>query len=178
MTTVANRKSVRMSGATEATPYLRKNWDVLSENVDLKTAVTVDLACGNGRNTNFMLASGISIDNAKAYDMVDDYGEKLLLGEEDIPLEDKSVDIVLANYIFMFLSPHECKNLVREIGRIAKVGCRVMVELETVKQSNTPDVESRDQLETLLKGLFMSNRFGFVKHSHGRFIAEKLAPIK
>jgi len=105
--------------------------------------------------------------------MVDDFGEKLLLGHEVIPLNDGAADIILANYIFMFLDVIEIRELVKEISRIAAVDCRVMVELEAAKQSRTPDEESRDRLETLLKALFMANKFSFVKQNNGRFIAEK-----
>jgi len=48
MNDVADRKSVRMHGAKDGTPYLRNNWDVLIEGKSLSKTLTVDLGCGNG----------------------------------------------------------------------------------------------------------------------------------
>lgn len=169
---MSDRKCVRMSGAKDATPFLKKNLELFLQNVDLSKARCVDLACGNGRNTEFLKKQGLV--NAAAYDMIDDYGEKLLLGNDEIPLRDDTQDLVLANYIFMFLDKYEIKQLVQEIARIAKVGCRVIIELEMVKQSNTPGRDEMHSLEMLIKGHLLSNRFYFVKENKGRFIAEKM----
>jgi trimethylamine:corrinoid methyltransferase-like protein len=166
-----DRKVVRMGGAKQATPYLRKYISTLLNRRASSLLGAVDLGCGNGRNTRYLMSHGIV--DVRSFDMEDDFGEKLLLGHDKIPVEDETVDIILANYIFMFLTDGECLQLMEEMSRVARKGCRVMVELEIVKQSLTSTKESAVGLKTMLQSTMERLGFSVIHSTMYRFIAEK-----
>jgi len=105
-------------------------------------------------------------------DMVDDFGMKITLGHDPIPLPNNSVDIILANYIFMFLDNDERDQLIGELKRVAKPMCKIMVELYAAKDSYTPTKEEVDKLQRQL-----CEKLGWIpiKYNTERFIAEKLS---
>lgn len=61
-------------GRTTATPYLRKNSKLFPGKGNV-----LDIGCGNGRNSKYMLDSGYNVDSI---DMVADFGIKCELGKE------------------------------------------------------------------------------------------------
>lgn len=109
-----------------------------------------DLGCGNGRNSIFMMDQGCRV---VSFDMKDDYGIGCLLGVDKIPLADKSCDIILINYLLMFLNWTEIENLMGEVARIAKPGCRLMVEMYAAKTSKMPDDKSVEMGMSFLEGV-------------------------
>ena len=54
----------------------------------------------------------------------------------------KSIDVILLNYVLMFMEPREIRRLVGEIKRVARGGCRIMVEMYPAKKSHMPDKNS------------------------------------
>lgn len=152
-------------GRRGPTPYLESNFKLIVASGLLQTIV--DLGCGNGRNTKFLKEQGFTV---HAFDMVADFGKKIVLGKDTIPLQDNSIDVILANYIFMFLNPKERKQLVREIKRIAKNKCLLMVELYPAKDSFAPDKISCLELQ---KEIFDQLKWNKIKYSQNRFIVEK-----
>jgi chemotaxis methyl-accepting protein methylase len=64
-------------------------------------------------------------------DMVEDFGEKVVLGVD--PLPEEKYDIILANYILMFLNKKERKKVLRGINANSKPGTLLMVELYPAK---------------------------------------------
>jgi len=151
------------------TPYLKTHWKKLVP--EDKDSCIVDIGCGNGRNATFLKGQGYK--NVKAFDMANDYGVKLVLGAEPFPIPDKSADVILANYVFMFLDKKERSQAIREIKRVAKPGCTIMVELYPAKDSHAKSEAATAKLQKqLLKALgwdalrFSKNRF-IAKHSCG-----------
>jgi SAM-dependent methyltransferase len=115
---------------TEPTPYLKQHHKKLlpAADTDFTNATVVDIGCGNCRNTWFMRGLGAAV---VPLDMVAGKGcaGACVLGKEPLPCPDLSVDVVLANYVFMFLDDSERKQVVAEIKRICRPRAKVMVEL-------------------------------------------------
>ena len=110
-------------GRKEATPYLRKNTHLFPEK-----GKVLDIGCGNGRNSIFMTDLGYDVD---PIDMVDDFGRAIVLGED--PLPDTQYDILLANYILMFLDSDTRFKVMSEMNDRAKLGTILMIEMYPAK---------------------------------------------
>ena len=108
----------------------------------------LDIGCGNGRNTRYMRSLGCT--NIVAFDMAGDVGHPFTLGKRPLPLFKASVDVILANYVLMFLSKDERTQVIRDIQRVARLDCRIVVELYPAKDSFTP---TRDAVSKLLHEL-------------------------
>jgi len=127
------------------TPLLRSNVKLLLGNRVSSAAdlAVLDLGCGNGRNTRYIRSLGCT--NTVAFDMAGDVGHPLTLGKRPLPLFKASVDVVLANYVLMFLNAKELTQTLRDIQRVARPDCRIIVELYPAKDSfaPTPDAVSK-----------------------------------
>jgi hypothetical protein len=148
-------------GKKTPTPYLEKNWELLGH----EKGTIVDIGCGNGRNTVFMQNKGFA---CTPLDMADDFGNTISLGKEKFPLDGKSIDIFLANYVLMFLSKKERNQVASEIKRTAKDGSTIMVELYPALDSNAP---SEEKMVKLQKEFFDKLGCTKIRYSKGKFIA-------
>lgn len=122
-----------MKGIKTATPYLRRwmpspgFWKL----PDLATAwagtrrtmlvpKVLDLGCGDGRNSEYLRNLGCSV---VSYDMRPDYAQAMksawVAGRDDIP-EIGPFDLVLCQYLLMFLSDDEIYRLLLEIERVVR----------------------------------------------------------
>jgi SAM-dependent methyltransferase len=156
-------------GKTDPTPYLRDHWKKLTPDDwfnDASVLRVLDIGCGNGRNVKFLGSQGFR--NTLALDMANDYGFKITLGEDKFPMYDENVEVVLANYVFMFLSPKELNKTVKEIKRVAAPGCTIMVELYPAKDSY---VKTEAEMPAFQQELFDQLGWEKVLYSKGRFIA-------
>ena len=167
---VNDRWCVRCS-KTAPTPYLRDKFDVLFNDMKFDEIKVVDIGCGNCRNSSFCVSKGIS--DVNPMDMVGDHGTKVVLGEDDFPFDNESVDVILANYVFMFLNRVEAEKTLSEINRIAKAGARVMVELYAAKDSEAPDKETLIDLRKSMVSWFKWYGWTVVHEVQERFIMEK-----
>ena len=141
------------------TPYLRK---VVAGLKELKPSfvphyTVLDIGCGNGRNTEYLIEEGFTETNILPLDMCPDYGYAIKLGKERFPVFNHSVNIVLANYVFMFLSKKELDKTLREIDRVGSMGCRLVVELYPAKDSFTPDNNQLQLLKHHIVGKLKKN---------------------
>jgi len=122
------------------TPYISRFLPSL--NVP-RNGLVLDLGCGNLRNTNFAISLGFS--NIRSFDRAGDFGEKLDLSNNNIPVEDHSVSLVLCNYLLCFFTNKQRRHLASEINRVAKGGTYLIVELYPAKDGisyNTLEVRS------------------------------------
>lgn len=90
------------------------------------------------RNTDYLKSLGY--DNIRSFDKVTDKGIEIDLRTDAIPLRDKSVSIILCNYVLCFLNEAERLRVIEEINRIANSGCFVFVELYPAKAGHPYDV--------------------------------------
>jgi len=157
-----NEKWCVRCGKKTPTPYLKKNLSLLK--TEGKTVV--DVGCGNGRNTIFMREQGF---NVTPLDMCNNFGEDMILGKDKFPLEDNLVDIILSNYVMMFLSPEERDQVIGEMKRVAKPSCMIMLELYGAKDSYAVNDE---QIADMQKDIFDKLDCFKVRYSKGKFVAE------
>lgn len=172
--TCVNGRLVIRCPEQDPTPYLRSNWKSLTKipngNVD-RAAIgymkVLDIGCGNGRNSRFMQEQGFR--HVTSLDMAGDYGQKVLLGVDPLPIVTDSMDIILCNYLLMFLNQRERNFLIDEIKRVARWKATIMVELYAAKESHAP---TQEKLLKMQSQIF--NRLGWrkIKYSQERFIAQ------
>lgn len=111
----------------DPTPYLRKNAKLFP-----KEGNVLDIGCGNGRNSIFMKSLGYTVDSI---DMATDYGSKIILGVDKLPRRRK-YDVILANYVLMFLNEKERSQVLNEICEVAKKTSMLMIELYPAKDAH------------------------------------------
>lgn len=99
------------------TPYYNKFIDKCLEGIDLTDKVCLDLGCSDGRFTEYLIGKGVKkvicldsdyepLYNLSNHSKKEGYRDKIELihsGVEDIPIDDNSVDIVLALGVYYYL---------------------------------------------------------------------------
>lgn len=152
---IDGKVSVRC-GKQTPTPYLRARYaKLLAPGLLMRDAIVADLGCGDGRNSKFLInALGIPM-RLHAFDINDDYGTKLILGKEKLPINDGTVDIILAQYVLMFLTPVELKQMLGEMYRIASRDCRILIELYESQLSYTRDSQAIAALKSKILDYFL-----------------------
>jgi len=168
-------------GRNGPTPYIRKNIGLLADpDISDKAIGILDVGCGNGRNSEFL--RGLGFWNIMALDMHPTYKnaircgtEGIVLGQSELPVSSGVVDLIVATYVMMFLSRSERKQLLSELSRAAKIGCRMVVELYPAKDSETPSAEAVAKLQNELKKS-LKLQWDVLKESKDRFIAVKCRP--
>jgi len=128
----------------------------------------VDLGCGNGRNSDFMREQGHKV---YSFDMIADYkhGIETELGKESLPMGIPT-DIILCNYVLMFLNKKERKQVIKDIKRIAAPGCTVMVQLYEAKDSFAPTKEEKIKMQ---QEIFDALGWEKIRYSQQGFVARK-----
>lgn len=131
-------------GARRATPFLREKLGYLQ--MPTERGCLVDLACGNGRNSEYAKALGYA--EVVSLDMQPDYpGAQSWKAGQRIPRRAGTVDVVLCQYMLMFLSDQEIAEVLDEVHRVLKPGGYLLVELQEVKRGRA--VRLRRVLEYL-----------------------------
>jgi SAM-dependent methyltransferase len=168
-------------GRQGPTPFLKKHWPKLvgSDNraftIDPELAATfsvLDIGCGNGRNIKFLQSLGFT--DTVALDMATDFGFKITLGKDRFPVFSESADIVLANYVMMFLDKKERQQVMREIDRVMRTDSAVMFELYPAKDSYAKTDAECAQLQDDIIAYMGTLCFAVVVRNKNKFIMEKL----
>ena len=176
-------------GRTGPTPYLRKHvsgmmrWALFVRDTpgarcnsvlksDGAVVRVLDIGCGNGRNSDYMKnAYGCTV---FPVDMVTNRSDVVnaVLGASRLPDSICDIDIVLANYVFMFLDPEERRQLVHELLRVTKPGSVFVIELYSAVDSycKTPDALQAMKAE-LLTALLPWQKISLCKE---RFIVRRM----
>jgi SAM-dependent methyltransferase len=93
-----------------------------------KQGRVLDVGCGNGRNSVYLKNLGYKVDSV---DMAGDFGIKAVLGHD--PLPEGPYDIILANYVLMFLNTKERFRVMRDVNRRASSGALLFIEMYPAK---------------------------------------------
>ena len=160
-----NDKYCVRCGRKEACPYLRDNYKLLVEGREDTALHVMDIGCGNGRNSEFMKKNH---HNVMSLDMVNDYGIKTILGKDVLPVEKACVDIILCNYLMMFLNHRERSQLIKEIKRVAAPDCVIMLELYPAKDSFA---KTEEDMVKMQEQIFKKLGWEKIRYRKGKFIA-------
>ncbi len=123
----------------------------------------LDIGCGNGRNSRYMMELGYKVDSI---DMAnDEFGVKCVLGHD--PLPKKKYDILLANYILMFLDEKTRLYVMDDMNSIAKKNSILMMEMYPAKDAHNYDFDS-------MVNYFLNKGWNKVRKSKDKCVLEKV----
>lgn len=152
-------------------PYLKKNIKLF----DGKTVV--DIGCGNGRNSIYMKNLGYkvaAVDMAVEEALEDGINaHSIVLGHDKLPFNKGHADIILANYVFMFLNMGELCCVLSEIQRISHRGSKLMIELYPAKDSYCKNDHQCKILFDYILLFFSDNGWKYLRKSKNRLILER-----
>ena len=160
---IDGRISSRCNGQ-KPTPYLRKIMPLICCKYRPLNSYAIDLGCGNLRNSIYV-HNQFKFE-VTPYDMAGDYGNKLVLGRDRINEATNSVNLILCNYLLMFLTDDERVQTANEITRVAKRGCFLIVELYEAKTGLPYDEEK-------ILGLFNDRGWECLHKEKNRFTVKK-----
>lgn len=143
-------------GKDVPTPYLRKNTKLFPDN-----GRVLDIGCGNGRNSRYMQELGYKVD---PIDMATDFGVRCVLGKD--PLPNERYDILLANYILMFLDEGSRSKVMEEMNSCAKENSILMIEMYPAKDAYEYNFDSMIEY-------FLNKGWSKIRKSKDRCILEK-----
>lgn len=141
-------------GRKGMTPFLRTSLPKIEVGFALdgyvRSEITViDIGCGNGRNLTGLEERGYV--KLHGYDMCPGASATaLVLGKDKLPHAAGSVDIVLANFVFMFLDEAETSQVLAEINRITHTGSVVVIELYPAKDSRIKNAREMEAMQSAL----------------------------
>ena len=124
-------------GSRNATPYLRKNFPRFCGHLTYDCHIA-DIGCGNMRNSDYL--ENLGYYNIHSFDKVTDRGIEIDLRVEAIPLRNKSISVILCNYVLCFLTQVERRKVILEMDRIARNGCFAFMELHPAKNAYPYDI--------------------------------------
>ena len=155
-------------GKTIPSPYIKNNMAIIVPEGGDKPSI-LDIGCGNGRNMNFLKEYARE---CKGVDMAPSCpnSASTILGHDRLPVTRRGWDVILANYVFMFLNTKERKQLIREIKRVSSANAKIVVELYPAKDS---EITSDEEMVKMQEELFEQIGWVKVKYSKARFIAKK-----
>lgn len=170
-----NEKWCVRCGRISPTPYLRDNWELITKK-DINKSV-LDVGCGNGRNINFLKSLGFK--NVLGVDMAaGDDCKGIVLGKDSLPACESNSshtwDVILANYILMFLSPKERDSVINDIDSLASKNAFLMVELYAAKDSYAKNAHELLELKTELVDELESLGWKKIKSAKERFIMQRI----
>jgi tellurite methyltransferase len=105
-----------------------------------ETGSVLDIGCGNGRNSRHMSKLGYEVESL---DMAPpDFGVKVILGRGALPNPKKSYDVILANYVLMFLNQKERLRVMSQMHRASKPGTILVMEMYPAKDAHPYNFEN------------------------------------
>jgi SAM-dependent methyltransferase len=163
------------TASVEPTPFLRSQSDFLE-----RTAVVVagsgripraiDLGCGNGRNSKYLQSLGYDV---LSFDLKPDYGLQVDLTKQFPAIWRQSVDVVLLQYVLMFLPPEYLGGFLRNVIMTCKSGAVLVIELFNAKDSYYTTKEQLAELERrVLEMTFYSNNVTILYQKKNKLLLE------
>lgn len=129
----------------------------------------IDIGCGNGRNSEAL--TDLNFDCTMC-DMAGDIGQALVLGRDPLP-GDEPYDLVLANYVLMFLNATERKQVYKEIQRVSGMGTQFVVELYAAKDCEFKDKPAIKKLQAEIITRFVHAGWTIKHEKQEHFVLEK-----
>lgn len=163
-------KSVVRSGNVKPSPFVMEHVDVISDMSRMLYRKTraLDLGCGNGRNSECLKSLGVEV---ISLDHAPDYGIKFDLENHVLPVFNHSVDVVLMNYVLMFLSEQARVRLVDKVCQALAPTGIVLVEFFNAKDSYAPSVKMAHEMCRQTAEWFGRHGMVVQKNSKMRFLA-------
>lgn len=163
-------------GRKAPSPYLVKKWPEILEYLSppsplgmsaiwrASNLTAIDVGCGNGRNSRFLRRHHVG--SVWSLDMAgDDHTMRTVLGQDTFPVDDSAADLVLANYVFMFLDERERAQVYRQIRNAMACRAVIVVELYPAKDSHFKTKQSLTRLKNEICRAFPGMVFdGYVEH--------------
>lgn len=146
---------------TAPSPFLVRATPILKSIVerrrnDLETPYAIDIGCGNGRQSRFLKQIGFEV---LSLDRKPDYGHKIELEKQQLPVLSGSVNVAVLSYVLMFLNPKAALRVVRQTLKSLRPEYSAMiVELQDVKSGCIHGKELVDLLNTIEE---MSEKYQF-----------------
>ena len=168
-----NKLSVRINIDTP-TPYIKNNLKLLVPSDCHKEMFPVylkilDIGCGNGRNMKY-LNKYASVCIGLDMNPTCPNSELFNIGKDQLPTTNIGWDLILVNYVFMFLSPKERKQLINQIKKVAGTDCKIVVELYPAKDSY---ISNDEEMIKMQNDLIRQLKWNILKGGKGKFIAQK-----
>lgn len=131
------------AGSDRPTPYLRALF--ARRRFPRRVLQCLDLGAGNGRNTLYLRELGHFV---MAYDAhPSGAGIERWEAGQRLPVGPRTVDLVLCQYLFMFLPWPKIGLVMNEVRRVTKTGGLLVVELQSdVKTAVHKDLTMRELL--------------------------------
>ena len=149
-------------GRCEPTPFLKKHVAVLLDGhgvvLHRGSLQGLDIGCSNGRNMNYLRKFGVSM---VGLDMaMPNRTAPFMLGRDEFPIAlTTACDIILMNYVLMFLDKAERKQVYHEISMVASFTAKVMLEFYPAKDSH---MKTEDRcVRGLKEALTCLKQYGF-----------------
>jgi SAM-dependent methyltransferase len=164
------------TGCNRASPFLRSVLPILtgvafekSKNTISYRPTVLDLGCGSGRNGKFLEEAGFEV---LSFDRCPDHGHALDLSkEESLPVFTASVDVVLFQFVAMFLENDALFKTLHEIHRVAAPGCLAVMEVAAVKNCLTPTAAKARELCDCMSGIMSAFGWEIRRKSGMHFLA-------
>lgn len=178
-------------------PYLKKVWPMFVEdafgtcdghNADnrrLNTAAykqrisdldlrVVDIGGGNGRNILYLQRKGFTrctlLDAKGDYGVCWDVWERV---KDPLPFVDGYADVILLQYVMMFLPDYVRTRLLEQIKRIASAGCFLVCELQWLPTNENSHARTPNDAMILANEIRDQLGWDIVHDSKYRFVARK-----
>jgi len=171
-----NGSLVVRTGCKRESPFLRSVLPILtgvafekSKNTISYRPTVLDLGCGSGRNGKFLEEAGFEV---LSFDRCPDHGHALDLSkEESLPVFTASVDVVLFQFVAMFLDKGTLNMVMHEIHRVASPCCLAVVEVAAVRNCLTPTAAEAKALCGRIGCDLLSRGWGIYRGAGMHFLA-------
>lgn len=159
-------------------PFLVQSLPVIKESITSrlqnKSPVMADLGAGNGRNLVCMMDHLPSL-TCMAYDLRSDHTmvQQLDLSKGRWPINNDSVDLILCQYLLMFMDTDGIKHTLSEINRIASKHCVLVLELFSAKQSHFPNNNLLTRLDDKVEAHLLDSGWDLLHRKQFHILASK-----
>jgi SAM-dependent methyltransferase len=160
---LVDNKWVVRCGRTTPSPYIKDNlWILIPKGCDKKTIL--DIGCGNGRNMNYLKKYASKYVGLDIFPSCQN-AQQFEIGNDRLPDIYMGWDLILVNYVFMFLNAVERKMLIEDIKKTSSSICKIVVELYPAKDSH---IKNDKEMVKMQERIFKQLNWSTIKYTKGR----------